>query len=218
MGCPVVNVDPVAERLVSAGISGQIGAAATIAHRGEHWFDRAFVRRCRKIDCMLGLWTRIGRPRQLMVGLSVVLAFCLWGATQARRHEPLASIAVLPSAESGQRSDFASSLQTREPPSLETFSAIDERPLFSASRRPLLEQGIEKGGDKPERIGAYILQGIVIGENQRIALLVDPATRKTLRLAEGEGVGGWVARKIGEDYVHFESGGMERIVKLAETE
>ncbi len=163
---------------------------------------------------MWGYWGRIGRPQQIMMGLSVVLAACLWASIQFRSHTlpPHVETALFSSDEIS--TDSAVEPREKTPPGLETFDAIDDRPLFSPSRRPSENQDQQTGDRKEEFIGKYLLQGIVIGEAQRLALLVDPATKTTLRLAEGEDVGGWVAREIGEDFVRFEAKGVEKMIRL----
>lgn len=163
---------------------------------------------------MWGYWGRIGRPQQIMMGLSVVLAACLWASIQFRPHIFPLQVETALSASDEISTDIVEDLKGETPPGLETFDAIDDRPLFSPSRRPSENQGQQAGDRKEEFIGKYLLQGIVIGEAQRLALLVDPATKTTLRLAEGEDVGGWVAREIGEDFVRFEAKGVEKMIRL----
>lgn len=163
---------------------------------------------------MWGYWGRIGRLRQVMTGLSIVLATCLWASIQFRSHNlpPHVETALFSSDEIS--ADIAVVPQEKTPPGLETFQTIDDRPLFTPSRRPSQGQDRQSGNRKEEFIGKYLLQGIVIGKAQRLALLVDPATKTTLRLAEGEDVGGWVAREIGEDFVRFEAKGVEKMIQL----
>lgn len=149
-----------------------------------------------------------------MVGVSVVLAAGLWASVQFR-HQALPPQIDAASFPGDDRSaNIAERPAEETPPRLETFQAMDDRPLFSPSRRPSLIQGQQSGDRKYEFIGKYLLQGIVIGETQRLALLVDPKSNITLRLAEGEDVGGWVAKEIGEDFVHFESKGVEKVIRL----
>lgn len=164
---------------------------------------------------MWGYRGKIGRLRQMMVGTSVLLAGYLWILLQVHQHNlpPLSGDVSFGS--SGGKVNIEDDIQLEELPGLETFRSIDDRPLFSPSRRPFQSQGRQSGVRTMRLIGSHVLQGIVIGETHRLALLVDPTTGKTLRLAEGEDVGEWVAKEIGEDFVRFESNGVERVIRLA---
>lgn len=152
--------------------------------------------------------------RQLVMSMSVVLVGCLWISVQSRDHTFPSQLEAVSFTNSDGTHDIFDDFQAGPPPKPETFDVIDNRPLFSPSRRPWQSQVRQSGNLKEEFIGKYLLQGIVIGDTQRLALLVDPATNKTLRLTEGENVGGWVAREIHEDFVRFEASGVEKIIRL----
>lgn len=164
---------------------------------------------------MWGYRGKIGRLRQMMVGTSVLLAGYLWILLQVHQHDLPSLTGDVSFGTSGGKVNIEDNIQLEELPGLETFRSIDDRPLFSPSRRPSQDQGRQSGVGTRVLIGSHVLQGIVIGETQRTALLVDPTTGITLRLAEGEDVGGWVAKEIGEDFVRFESKGVERMIRLA---
>lgn len=163
---------------------------------------------------MRGYWGRAGRLRQMMMSMSVVLVGCLLISVQLRDHTFPPQLEAVSFTNSDGAHDIFDDFQVDLPPKPETFDVMDNRPLFSPSRRPSQSQIQQSGDRKEEFIGKYLLQGIVIGEAQRLALLVDPATNKTLRLTEGEYVGGWVAREIHEDFVRFEARGVEKIIRL----
>ena len=148
------------------------------------------------------------------MSMSVVLAGCLWISVQFRDHTLPPQLEALSFMNSDGTHDIFDDFQVSPPPKPETFDVIDNRPLFSPSRRPSQSQIQQSGDRKEEFIGKYLLQGIVIGDAQRLALLVDPATNKTLRLAEGEDIGGWIAREINEDFVRFEAKGVEKTIRL----
>jgi hypothetical protein len=141
---------------------------------------------------MRGYWGRAGRLRQMMMGMSVILVGCLWISVQLRDPTFPPQLEAGPSSDADGTDDIFGDFQAVLPPKPEIFDVIDNRPLFSSSRRPSQSQIQQSGDRKEEFIGKYLLQGIVIGDAQRLALLVDPATNKTLRLSEGENVGDWV--------------------------
>lgn len=90
---------------------------------------------------------------------------------------------------------------------LRMLSATRERPLFSPSRRPPAPvvaaapvappaaPAIMPGA--PER-PPMILVGTIVGENEKVAIFFNPATRAVTRVREGDQESGWLVRSVGQ--------------------
>ena len=103
---------------------------------------------------------------------------------------------------------------TKPPPSgnplwsipLSNLSATQERPIFSASRRPppraLAAPPVEQVAVPPPTLAAapepppLALIGAVVGESDAIAVFVDRASQKMVRLRQGESHAGWVLSTV----------------------
>jgi hypothetical protein len=93
---------------------------------------------------------------------------------------------------------------------LSSLSATRERPLFSASRRPpppspASPASIAKSSPpaEPER-PPLTLQGTAIGKPRDIALVLDEATKGSVRLRVGEAAEGWRLRSVDRRAATFE--------------
>lgn len=98
-----------------------------------------------------------------------------------------------------------------EMPAKQEFSAIVERPLFSPSRRPA------EGGETaaaPAQALEIALTGVIISEDERIALLRPQGRQRTLRLRQGDTYEGWTVADIREHSVTFRRDGSETEVEL----
>lgn len=86
------------------------------------------------------------------------------------------------------------------------FSSIVERPLFSTTRlppapkpKPKPKQIVVRKPPPPREPPLRVrLVGIVMGNGQRIALLRDPGSSKTMRLSTGDKVHAWRIESIGD--------------------
>lgn len=86
------------------------------------------------------------------------------------------------------------------------LTATQERPIFSASRRPppraVAAPPVEQVAAPPPQPAlapespSLALIGAVVGENDAIAVLVDLATQKLIRLRQGESHAGWVVSTV----------------------
>lgn len=88
---------------------------------------------------------------------------------------------------------------------LSTLSATQERPIFSASRRPpqravvalpveqVVAPTIRVAGPEPV---ALALIGTVVGGNEAIAVFLDRTSQKIVRLRQGETHAGWVLDSV----------------------
>lgn len=88
---------------------------------------------------------------------------------------------------------------------LSALTATQERPIFSASRRPPSRAvvapvpEVENAPAPPKVVEAgpmLSLVGAVVGESDSIAVFVDRASQKTIRLRPGEAHAGWVLSSV----------------------
>jgi general secretion pathway protein N len=88
---------------------------------------------------------------------------------------------------------------------LSALTATRTRPLFTPSRRapsPVVASvpvAAPRPPPPPPAVPQHpnlTLVGTVAGENEGIAVFVDPATRDTVRLRTGEGHGGWILQSV----------------------
>jgi hypothetical protein len=101
---------------------------------------------------------------------------------------------------------------------LSSLSATRERPLFSASRRPPAPAppaAIAKSSPpaEPER-PPLTLQGTAIGKPRDIALVLDEATKGSVRLHVGEAAEGWRLRSVDRRTVTFEKDSRTVVISL----
>lgn len=88
---------------------------------------------------------------------------------------------------------------------LSVLTATQERPIFSASRRPPLRAVAVPLADRasapppkaaaPERLSLALI-GVVVGERDAIAVFLDQVTQKIIRLHHGESHTGWELRSV----------------------
>ncbi len=94
----------------------------------------------------------------------------------------------------------------------ESFTDMIERPLFTASRRPAPAAAEPDAGDL--LLGRYRLSGVVVTPTRRIVLLREADSGKTLRVAQGESVGGWLVADVTRARIVLESKDDRRVIRL----
>ncbi len=94
---------------------------------------------------------------------------------------------------------------------IESFSEIVTRPLFSELRRPPIPDA-EPGGE-PEPIavpkvqrGLFVLVGVVITGQTRLAIVRNRKANEVVRLERGARIEGWTVESIEPDRVVFRQG------------
>ena len=103
-----------------------------------------------------------------------------------------------------------------------SLSATRERPLFSASRRPpapppapAAPASIAKSSPPPEpERPPLTLQGTAIGKPRDIALVLDEASKGSVRLHVGEAAEGWRLRSVDRRAVTFEKDSRTVVLSL----
>ena len=98
-------------------------------------------------------------------------------------------------------------------PPLSDFAALSERPLFSRTRRPTLE---DEAAPVPVAQGGLevVLTGVIIAGEKRVALIVPKNAAKPVRLAEGERFQGWTLSEVETEGVIFRQGTRAQILEL----
>ena len=153
----------------------------------------------------------------------------------------VASTAVLLSPDEGPppvttapaRAPELPSLATYAPPPKGQFNAINERPLFMATRRPFVPEAPPPPPAPPPAPAmatppppapppaslrqTHTLIGIVEASGERTALLRANAGAVVVRLAEGDSFQGWTMKQVGPDTVRVRAGEMEELIEFPKT-
>jgi hypothetical protein len=97
---------------------------------------------------------------------------------------------------------------------IETFSAIDERPLFNSLRKPVQspEQTTAVSGPPPAPSASLV--GVIIDGKQRLALLRSPNSAFALSFGIGSTLDGWQISEIDPDRIKLRSGTFDHEIDL----
>jgi general secretion pathway protein N len=106
---------------------------------------------------------------------------------------------------------------------LSALTATQERPIFSASRRPpqraVVAPPVEQvsvappAKAEPDR-PALALIGAVVGDSDAIAVFLDQTTQKIVRLRQGESHAGWELSSVQPREVTFRKAGRTEVLAL----
>lgn len=105
---------------------------------------------------------------------------------------------------------------------LSALTATQERPIFSAMRRPppraVAASPVEESPAAPpkpvEAPPPLLLVGAVVGEGDAIAILVDRTDQKVVRLRQGESLAGWSLTSVQPREVTFKQGDRSEVLAL----
>ena len=98
-----------------------------------------------------------------------------------------------------------------EAPAPEALAVIVERPIFTASRRPppaVLPAPAAPAAetlDKSLILGRYKLTGVVVTPTLRLVFVTRPGSRKTIAVARGKKLDGWVISEVEQHLIVLES-------------
>ncbi len=104
-----------------------------------------------------------------------------------------------------------------DPPPIEQFSAIVERPIFTATRRTARRQPVAPSAPASSAgliLGRYQVVGVVVTPGNRRVLLKRVGGAETIRLKEGEEIDGWTLVNVTRDDVVLESGGRREKIEV----
>ena len=106
---------------------------------------------------------------------------------------------------------------------LSALTATQERPIFSATRRPppraVAAMPVEEASAPPppkqaEATLSLILVGAVVGEDDAIAILLDRTDQKVIRMRQGESRAGWSLSSVQAREVTFRQGDRSEVLAL----
>ena len=105
---------------------------------------------------------------------------------------------------------------------LSALTTTQERPVFSASRRPPpravaaspVEEVQAPPPPKPLEAPPLLLVGAVVGEGDAIAILVNRIDQKVVRLRQGESLAGWSLTEVQSREVTFKQGDRSEVLAL----
>lgn len=105
---------------------------------------------------------------------------------------------------------------------LSALNATQERPIFSAMRRPppraVAASPVEESPAPPpspvEAPPPLLLVGAVVGEGDAIAILINRNDQKVVRLRQGESLGGWSLTSVQPREVTFKQGERSEVLAL----
>jgi general secretion pathway protein N len=106
---------------------------------------------------------------------------------------------------------------------LSALTATQERPIFSASRRPppraVAASPVDEVRSPPppkpvEAPPPLLLVGAVVGEGDAIAILVNRIDQKVVRLRQGESLGGWSLTDVQPREVTLKQGNRSEVLAL----
>jgi hypothetical protein len=137
--------------------------------------------------------------------------------------------AAPPAAPAPARVPDLPALATYAPPPKEQFGAINERPLFTATRRPMVPEPPPPPPAPPSVAAAAVapsppppaslrqthtLVGIVEANGERTALLRANAGALVVRIAEGSSLQGWTLTQVGPDVLRVRAGAIDEVIEF----
>lgn len=93
----------------------------------------------------------------------------------------------------------------------EALAVIVERPIFTATRRPppaVLPAAAAPAAETPDKsliLGRYKLTGVVVTPTLRLVFVTKPGSRKTIAVARGKKLDGWVISEVEQHLIVLES-------------
>ena len=144
--------------------------------------------------------------------VAAVLLFVIWGEWSREIDGSAADAGESGLRATGSIGEIAKANNAAMP--LEAYAEILMRPLFSHDRRPAPRAVVTSDETSPSDIDKLVLTGIVTGPDTKLAIFLNAAEQKELRLREGHDFGGWRLERLAEDSVTFSRAGEDRAVPL----
>lgn len=149
---------------------------------------------------------QLTRLTAFLLLLSVIFAYSLLYASFA----PLQQFAV-PKFTPPKRPSPPSIAKFVSPP-ISDFAAIDERPMFMRTRRPLPIPA--KDAPAQQQPPNFALVGVIIDPANRIAITKAPGATESVDLIQGQTVAGWEVTDIEADRIRLRSASTTYELKL----
>ena len=125
--------------------------------------------------------------------------------------------AISPAAAQSPPAD--NQVRTLAMPPMEELNATRERPLFSPQRKPddkVAARTDEAVVEEAPTSVPFDLTGVVIGEDQAIAILQNRDTQETIQLKQGETADVWSVAEIGQRHIVLRNEGRQVRLQLFE--
>jgi len=102
-----------------------------------------------------------------------------------------------------------------DPGPLEKYDEIVQRPVFVATRRPVVAPALNPGHtDEVMLLGIYPVVGVVIAGQQRLVLIRKAAGDTVSRIAQGAELDGWILTEVSRERLVLEKAGNRKEVSL----
>jgi general secretion pathway protein N len=98
--------------------------------------------------------------------------------------------------------------------SLASFAAFNERPIFSAQRKPIAPAPVGAAASAPPPPPTATLVGIIIDPQRQMALIRTPSSPLAVAVTVGQTVQGWQVSEIAPDRVVLHRGTTDDTLKL----
>ena len=154
------------------------------------------------------------RPSLLLIALCLALGYHVWRTLEAG---PIAIDAdAAPTPPAAAVADAPEALT--ELPPIDSFAETVARPLFMATRRPPEPEEIEVEAEPAAgaQRNLFNLLGVVISEDERVALVTRRRGGDFLRLVVGQRVDGWLVVAIEPDTMTLSQGDATEVLKLTD--
>lgn len=102
-------------------------------------------------------------------------------------------------------------------PPIQDFAEADARPLFSPLRRPPRAEAGNMAAAPPPPMNVALI-GIIMGPEERIAIVRTPSSPTTVNARIGKTLDGWEFVEIEADHVVLKSGSTEQEVRLRQND
>jgi len=160
-------------------------------------------------------------PGRLGLSLALAAVCLLLVGLLVRLQGPVAEAAVRPAVGSPARlpADPAA-VDPPAPADRSDYAVIVERPLYQPDRRPYAPPVAAAlpipapQAPPPPAIRGYVVVGIMVSGERRLAWVKAPAASSPAKIAEGDVVQGWRVKQIAADRVTFEAGTAEHVLEM----
>lgn len=126
---------------------------------------------------------------------------------------PLPEI-IPPKVSLPKRADILQGTPFFMPPPSDTFSSINDRPLFNPQRTPLKSDVLPSGGSGTEAIPSVVVVGVLLDRHTKMAFLKSQNTMFATTVEVGSVLDGWEVTDIAEDHVTIRNGSTEHEIPL----
>lgn len=154
------------------------------------------------------------RPSLLLIALCLALGYHVWRTLEAG---PIAIDAdAAPTPPAAAVVDTPEALT--ELPPIDVFSETVARPLFMATRRPPEPEEVEAAVEPVAGVerNLFNLLGVVISEDERVALVTRRRGGDFLRLVVGQRIDGWLVVTIKPDSMTLSRDDETEVLKLTD--